>query len=117
MTDYSPVRIEEAIRQCANDISRGVTICGEAYAKFLDADRAYDAAFASAYVSAEGPAHERKYRAELATQLEREERDVADAAYRVVDRRARALEAQLRALQSVGASIRQAYDVAGRGES
>jgi hypothetical protein len=116
MTDYNPAEVESAIRRCANDIARGVGICGEAYAAYLAADRAYDAAFAHAYLAAEGPAHTRKYTAELKTQTEREQRDVADASYRVADRRARALEAELRALQSVGASIRQAYGVAGRGE-
>lgn len=114
MTDYNPVQIETAIRKCANDISRGVGICGESYAAFLEADRAYDAAFARAYLAATGPAHTRKYTAELATQDERGRRDVADTTYRVADRRARALEAELRALQSVGASIRKAYEVAGR---
>lgn len=116
MTDYNPVQVEQAIRHCANQIAEGVKICGERYATFLDADRTYDAAYAHAYVNADGPQHERKYIAELATQNERAHRDAADAAYRYSDRRARALEAELRALQSVGASIRQAYTVAGRGE-
>ncbi|WP_228002175.1 hypothetical protein [Nocardia australiensis] len=117
MNDYNPVSVENAIRECANRIAKGVTVCGNAYAAFLDADRSYDRVFASAYLDADGPAHERKYVAELATQEEREKRDVADAAYRYADRTARAVEAELRAWQSVGASIRQAYGVAGRGEA
>jgi hypothetical protein len=116
VTDYNPAQIEAAIRECANRIAKGVTVCANAYAKFLDADRAYDAAFAHAYLAADGPVHEKKYRAELATQPQREERDVADAAYRHADRMARALEAELRGLQSVGASIRAMFGVAGRGE-
>jgi hypothetical protein len=48
--------------------------------------------------------------------VQRHERDVADAAHRFADRQARALENELRALQSVGASIRAMYGVAGRGE-
>lgn len=115
-TEHNPVAVENAIRECATRIAKGVTICGQTYADWLTADREYDLAFARAYVSATGPAHERKYTAELATRTEREKRDVADATYRVADRRARALEAELRALQSVGASIRQMYTVAGRGE-
>lgn len=113
--DYNPVRIETAIRQCANSIAKSVSVCGEAYAGYLDADREYDAAYARAYLNATGPVHARKYTAELATQTERARRDVADATYQVANRRARALEAELRALQSVGASIRQAFEVAGRG--
>lgn len=60
MTDHNPVQIEAAIRECANRIGRGVTICANAYSAFLAAD--------------------------------------------------------LRAYQSIGASVRQMYGVAGRGE-
>jgi len=47
---------------------------------------------------------------------EREARDVAEAAFKYADRRAKALELELRALQSIGASVRSMYAVAGRGE-
>ncbi|NEW33806.1 hypothetical protein GV791_14705 [Nocardia cyriacigeorgica] len=116
MNDYNPVQVEAAIRQCANQIADGVKVCGTRYAEYLDADRDYDAAYARAYLAADGPVHKRQHIAELDTQDERARRDAADAAYRYADRRARALEAELRALQSVGASIRQMYSVAGRGE-
>lgn len=113
----NPVAIEQAIRDCSNRIAKGVTVCSNAYSTFLAADRAYDQAFAHAYIEAGGAAHERKYIAELATAQEREKRDLADAAYRYADRQAKALEAELRALQSVGASVRGMYSVAGRGEA
>jgi len=116
VTEFNPAEVEAAIRECANRIAKGVKVCDERYAAFLAADRAYDEAVARAYIAAEGPAHEKKYRAELATTAERERRDVADAAYRYADRTARAVESELRALQSVGASIRAMYMVAGRGE-
>lgn len=116
MTDHNPVQIEAAIRECANRIGKGVTICGNTYKAFLEADHAYDIAFAHAYLNAEGAAHEKKYRAELDTRAERRARDIADAAYRLADRTARAVEAELRAWQSVGASVRSMYGVAGRGE-
>lgn len=116
--DYNPVTVEQAIRDCSNRIAKGVTVCANTYAAYLNADRAYDQAYASEYIRAsDKPAHERKYVAELATAGEREARDLADAAYRYSDRQARALESELRAWQSVGASIRSAYAVAGRGES
>lgn len=115
-TDYNPVNVEAAIRECANRIGKGVTVCGNAYATFLAADHAYDKAFARAYLAAEGPVHERKYTAELATDTERQARDVADAAYKYADRTARAVVEELRAWQSVGASVRSMYGVAGRGE-
>ncbi|EOM77665.1 hypothetical protein DW322_08700 [Rhodococcus rhodnii] len=116
MTDHNPVEIESSIRECANRIAKGVTVCANAYTQFLAADRSYDAAFARAYLTAAGPAHEKKYAAELDTAAERETRDTADAAYQYANRQARALEAELRAWQSVGASVRSMYQVAGRGE-
>jgi hypothetical protein len=90
-------------------------VCSERYAAFLDADRAYDQAFAHAYLDADGAAHERKYVAEVATAGEREARDRTDAAYRYADRQAKALELELRAYQSLGASVRSMYAVAGVG--
>ena len=118
MTDevMNPVAVEQAIRGIANRIAAGVKVCSERYETFLTADRDYDRAFAGAYLAHDGAAHERKYAAELATHKQRETRDVADAAYRYADRQHRALQDELRAYQSVGASIRQMYAVAGRGE-
>lgn len=115
--DLNPVQVEQAIRECANRIANGVTVCAERYREFLRTEHAYDVAFAHAYLEAtDRPAHERKYLAEVATAEERSARDVADAAYRHAERQARALDAELRAWQSVGASIRSQYSVAGMGE-
>ncbi|MGS2805371.1 hypothetical protein [Nocardia sp. MW-W600-9] len=116
MTEHNPVAIEGAIRDCANRIAKGVVVCDERYAQFLTADREYDQAVARAYMSHDGPAHEKKYAAELATAAERTARDVADAAYRHADRLAKALTEELRSWQSVSASVRAMYQVAGRGE-
>jgi hypothetical protein len=116
MTDYNPAQIEAAIRECAARIANGVIVCGNAYKAYLEADHEYDKAFAHAYLEATGPQHEKKYVAELATEKERRARDVADSAYRFADRQARALDNELRAWQSVGASVRSMYGVAGRGE-
>lgn len=116
MTVINPVDVEKAIREVSERIAKGVKICDEHYRRFLDADRAYDAAFAKAYLEHQGPAHEKKHGAELATAQQRQARDVADAAYRYVERQARALDSELRALQSVGASVRAMYSVAGVGE-
>lgn len=118
MTAYAPEQVENAIRGISDRISKGVKVCAERYTAFLTASREYDHAFASAYVAAQDrPAHERKYFAEVATQPARQRRDDADAAYRYADRQAKALELELRALQSVGASVRAMYSIAGRGET
>lgn len=117
MTDLNPVSIENAIKACSDRISKGVMVCDERYRAFLEADHAYDVAFARSYLEHSlSPAHERKYAAELDTQELRAARDTADAAYRYADRQARALENELRALQSVGASVRSMFSVAGTGE-
>lgn len=112
----NPVRVEDEIRRVSDEIATGVAVCDQTYRAFLAADRAFDAAFARAYMGCDGAAHERKYAAELATTGERERRDAADAAYRYADRRAKALQDELRALQSVGASMRAMFAVAGVGE-
>lgn len=113
---WSPVDIERHIRDVANRIAKGVGVCADRYRDFLTADREYELAFARAYMNHSGPAHEKKYAAVLATGREREVRDAADVLYRYADRQAKALESELRALQSVGASIREQYRVAGIGE-
>lgn len=115
-TLWNPVQIESAIHEVSNEISNSVTVCGSLYEKFLTADRVYDYETARAYLAASGPVNARKYLAEVQTTRQREDRDMADAAYRLADRRSRALQDKLRAWQSVGASIRAQYGVSGRGE-
>lgn len=112
----NPEQIEAGIREVSNRIADSVKVCSERYKLFLAEDHAYDIAYARAYLGHPGPAHEKRFAAELATKAERAAKDVADAAYRYADRKARALENELRALQSVGASIRAMYAIAGRGE-
>lgn len=112
----NPVAIENRIREISERIAKSAQVCNDRYKAYLDADRAYDHAFALAYMTHKGAAHEKKYAAELATTAQREALDVADAAYRYADRLAKALESELRAYQSIGASVRAMYAVAGRGE-
>lgn len=113
---FNPAQVEDAIRLCANRIAHSVTVCGKAYDEYCTALREYDQAYAHAYLKAEGAAHEKRYRAEVATLKERTRRDIADAAYRYADRTSKAVVEELRAWQSVGASVRSMYGVAGRGE-
>lgn len=112
-----PEQVEKLIRHVADRISRSVRVCSDRYAEFLKADHVYDLAYANAFLAYQGPAHSKRYYADIACEGERDARDVADVAYRYADRTAKALENELRALQSVGASIREQYRVAGRGES
>lgn len=115
-TPITPEQVEQAIRATSTRIAKGVRVCSDRYQTFLTADHQYDLAYARAYMAHDGPAHEKKYAAELATETERAARDAADVAYRYADRQAKALENELRAYQSVGASVRSMFQVAGRGE-
>jgi len=105
----NPVDVEQTIRETANDIARGVRIVSEAETAARQARAAYDRAYAHAYLAAPGPAHEKKYHAELATTAERDAMDVAELAFRHAERTAKALDGKLRAFQSIGASVRQMY--------
>lgn len=117
MTDFnSPVQVEEAIREVSNRIAKSVQICADRYAAYLTAERDYDRAYAFAYMRHDGPAHEKRYAAELETFKEREVKDAADVMYKHADRLAKALDLELRAMQSIGASLRAQFSVAGRGE-
>lgn len=114
---WNPVQVEEEIRDLAGRIAKNVDVCNALYVEFLEADRVYDLEYAQAYLDATGPVNERKYAAEVRTTRFRRARDVADAAFKLAQTRSRAMENQLSATQSIGASIRAQYGVAGRGES
>lgn len=116
-TPLNPVQIEEHIRELVNRIAKGIQVCSQRYSEFLEADRAFDREYAQAYLSADGSIKDKEQTARIETMPAREERDVADAAYRHADRLAKALDLELRAYQSLGASVRQMYANAGRGES
>lgn len=112
----NPVDVENSISGIANQIAKVVAVVSNAYATFLDADRMYDRAFAQAYMAHKGPAHEKRYAAEIETGELRSARDEKDAAYKYADRRAKALMEQLRAMQSVNKSVMSMYQVAGVGQ-
>lgn len=113
MSVVNPVQVENAIRSLANSISRGVIAVSNAESTAREARRAYDVAFAHAYMDHQGPAHEKKYAAVIATEGELEAADVAELAYKHAERTARALTEELRAWQSVGASVRAMYQTPG----
>lgn len=112
----NPVDVESTIRELSERIAKGVLFVSKAERKYVDADRAYAHAYAVAYLNHDGPQQEKRYAADLATISQREARDIAHTEFRYADRQAKALQDQLRAWQSVGASIRSMYAVAGRGE-
>ncbi|WP_100811758.1 hypothetical protein [Microbacterium sp. BR1] len=109
----NPVQIEAAIREASQRIAKGVSVVSERYRAFLQAEHTLDVAFARAYMAFGGPAHEKRYAAELETIAQREARDDADAAHRYAEKQWRALSSELDALRSIGASVRQAYAAGG----
>lgn len=115
MSEWNPVSVEKAIVDVVDQIAAGIRNASNSYENYLKENHAYELAFAKAYMSYDGPAHAKKYAAELATESERIDRDAADVAYRYVERNNRALEKKLDALRSIGVGVRQAYQEAGRG--
>ena len=112
----NPVEAEQRILELSNRIAKGVAVVTDALKARDESARNFDKEYAAAFLGAEGAVKEREMRASLLTMPAREEKELAEAAYRYSDRLAKALELELRALQSVGASVRAMYSVAGRGE-
>jgi hypothetical protein len=105
----NPADLEAKIQEISRHIHRGVQVVTDAEREARERRRLYDLAYARAYMNHEGPAHERKYAAEAATTDARQAAEVAEVAFRHAERTARALENELRATQSIGASVRAMY--------
>lgn len=112
----NPVEVEQAIFDISNEIARGVSIVSEREATYLEAKRIFDRAEAHAVLKAKGTVQEKKAQVELEVIAERDALDAAYIAFRFADKRAKALNLQLDAIRSIGASVRSMYQVAGRGE-
>ena len=105
----NPADLEKHIQEISRRIHNGVRVVTDAEKAAREHRRLYDLAFSQAYLAYDGAAHERKHGAEVATTSERQAAEVAEIAFRHAERTARALENELRATQSVGASIRAMY--------
>ena len=116
MQPLNPVQIEQHILDLSNQISKGVSVHSQRLAEAREKEREFLRAFHQARLRAEGTVADRESFAILHSMDEREARDVAEIAYRHADKIHKALDSELRAWQSIGASVRQQYAVAGRGE-
>lgn len=105
----NPADLEAKIQEISRRIHEGVKVVTAAEREAREKRRLYDLAYARAYMDHDGPAHERKYSAEAATTDDRQAAEVAEVAFRHAERTARALENELRATQSIGASVRAMY--------
>ena len=118
MGDYNPVSVEKDILDTVNEISQGVITARDAHERKLASERAYKRAYARAFLAHKGPQTEKKIAANIVPEVMEAEdlRDVHDVAYDYAKENNRALSGKLDAMRSVGASVRQAYANAGRGE-
>ena len=106
---FTPESVEQKIAECVTRIANGVRVVTEAERKAREAKRIFDLAYAHAYKRTEAAAHVRRYEADIMTMGQREEADNAEIAFRHAERTARALEKELLAWQSIGASIRAMF--------
>lgn len=105
----NPVDLEATIQKISRRIHDGVKIVTDAERTAREKRRLYDRAYAVAYMDHSGPAHEKRYAAEVKTTDDRAAAEDAEVVFRHAERTARALENELRATQSIGASIRAMY--------
>lgn len=105
----NPADLEKHIQEIARRIHEGVKVVTAAERDAREKRRVYDHAFAVAYMQHDGPAHEKKYAAEVSATGLRAAAEDAEVVFRHAERTARALENELRATQSIGASIRSMY--------
>ena len=113
MDDWTPIAIEARLKEIANENARLIGMAQGLHLTYLTAVHDHDLAYARAYMSWTGPAHEKKYHAEIKTDAERTAMDAADVAYRHVERMLRGKRDELDAIRSVGVSVRQAYATGG----
>jgi hypothetical protein len=105
----NPVDLEQKIQEISRRIHNGVHVVTNAEREAREKRRLYDHAFAQAYMRYDGPAHAKRYAAEVETTDQRGVAEDAEVAFRHAERTARALENELRATQSIGASVRAMY--------
>lgn len=105
----NPADVETSIRDIVNEIALGVRTVSDALGAFRDAERAYDLAFARSYMRYDGPAHAKRYAAEIDTTAERAKRDAAEVAWKYAERISKSQETELSAWQTIAKSIVSMY--------
>jgi hypothetical protein len=112
----NPVDAETKIQELSERIAKGVGVVTNAEREARARKRAFDLAYAHAYKKADGPAHERRYTADIQAMPFREEADNAEIAFKHAERTAKALEKELLAWQSINSNLRAMFNVAGVGQ-
>jgi hypothetical protein len=113
----NPVDAERAVWKFGQDLARGIQIVTAAEKDAVDTQRAYDRAKAHAQLAADGKnVADREAQVELATEDERDARDIAALAFADAKRKMKMLETRSSGAQSILKSLMQAYSMAGTGE-
>jgi hypothetical protein len=113
---HNPASCEAKIEEISDRISRGVRVVTAAEREAKAKRREFDLAFALAYQRSEGPAHARRYEADIASMPHRKAAEDAEIVFRHAERTARALEKELVAWQSINSNIRSIWGAAGVGQ-
>lgn len=118
MSEYNPVSVEQEILATVNELSQGIITARDSHEASLTAEREYKRAYARAFMAHKGPQTEKKVAANIvqAVMDAEDHRDVTNVAYTFAKDLNNTLGKKLDAIRSVGASVRQAYANAGRGE-
>lgn len=114
--DLSPVLVEDRIQKLILGLDAALETWRESYGILKDAEKAYDMAFARAKIAVPEtvPYADRGQHATLATDKERQDKDVAKIAYEYAERRLDVMSKSLSAWQSINKSVDSAYRNAGR---
>lgn len=105
----NPADIESRMQEISRRIHAGVKVVTDAESEAREKRRLYDLVFAQACLDYDGAAYAKKWAAEVATTDARAAAETAEIAFRYAERTARALEKELAATQSIGASVRSMY--------
>src|SRR5690606_41494538 len=97
----TPMDAAEEMRRLSGLLDKGIDALRKEAHHYAEAEDAYRMAHATAYVGADGPAHMRKARADLATSRERVEAHLADGMRQAALEAVRSRRAQVSAIQSL----------------
>lgn len=117
----NPLDVEAKLLELVETLSKSLVEWKRLYKNLKDCERGYDAAYAAARLAAADAGvtpNDRKYHADLNPDVSqaRKDKDEAEVLFKYAEERLRGVHAAIRAWQSVGTSVRQAYANAGRGE-
>ncbi|OMC55433.1 hypothetical protein A5747_13675 [Mycobacterium sp. IS-836] len=110
----TPIEVEKRLLELTDTLREALVDWKTRYKAYRDTEREYDQAFARAKLASQEATNDKKYDAELRTAAEREAKDDADVLFKYAEQRLRSIHNVISAWQTVGKSVQQAYQNAGR---